>query len=342
MVWKKEKIQTDDGLRVVAQTPIIISASRSTDIPAFYSDWFVNRLKKGYLVWKNPFNQKPLYVSFANTRLIVFWSKNPKPIIQHLNLLNDKNINYYFQFTLNDYVAEFLEPNVPCVESRIETFLKLSEKIGKERIIWRFDPLILTESIGVSELLSKVEKIGNQLHNYTNKLVFSFADIEVYRKVKTNLSKSNINYSEFSLSAMKNFAEGLQKLNTKWNLDIGTCAENLDLSEYGIKHNKCVDDDLMKQVFYNDSILMEFLGYEYKKADLFDKSEKLIPLKNRNLKDKGQRKLCGCVLSKDIGEYNTCPHLCEYCYANTSKKNVLNNYNQINSSNKSSETITGK
>ena len=342
MNWKKINIKTDDGISTEAQAPIIVSASRSTDIPAFYSDWFINRLKKGYLIWKNPFNQKPLYVAFNNTRLIVFWSKNPKPLIQHLSYLNDRNINYYFQFTLNDYVKELLEPNVPNVESRIETFVKLSEKIGKEKVIWRFDPLILTDKIGVSELLQKIDIIGNQLYQYTNKLVFSFADIGVYRKVKSNLNKGNIKYSEFDEYSMSQFAEGLTELNKKWNLEINTCAEKIDLDKYGINHNKCIDDDLMKHLFFNDKKLMEFLGYELKKADLFDTKEVLVPIKKRNLKDKGQRELCGCVYSKDIGEYNTCLHLCEYCYANTSKKIVLDNYNRIKANKQTSETITGR
>ena len=342
MSWKKINIKTEEGKEVEAQAPIIISASRSTDIPAFYSDWFMNRLKKGYLVWKNPFNQKPLYVTFNNTRLIVFWSKNPKPIIQHLDYLNDKKINYYFQFTLNDYVKEQLEPSVPSVESRIETFIKLSEKIGKEKVIWRFDPLILTDKIGVNELLNKIDRIGNQLFQHTEKLVFSFADIGIYRKVQSNLNKGNIKYSEFDGFSMNQFAEGLKELNQKWKLEIGTCAEKIDLEKYGIIHNRCIDDDLMKRLFYKDTKLMEFLGYELKKADLFDANEELVPIKKRNLKDKGQRELCGCILSKDIGEYNTCFHLCEYCYANTSKKVVLDNYNRIKDNSQTSETITGR
>lgn len=342
MNWKKLNIKTESGENVEAQAPIIISASRSTDIPAFYSDWFINRLEKGYLVWKNPFNQKPLYVTFNNTRLIVFWSKNPKPMIQHLDYLNDKKLNYYFQFTLNDYVKENLEPNVPSVESRIETFIKLSEKIGKEKVIWRFDPLILTDKIGVNELLNKVERIGNELYQYTDKLVFSFADIGVYKKVQANLNRGNIKYSEFNNVSMNEFANGLKELNQKWQLKIGTCAEKIDLAKYGIIHNKCIDDELMKRLFYEDIKLMDFLGYELKKADLFETKEELVLIKKKNLKDKGQRELCGCIFSKDIGEYNTCLHLCEYCYANTSKKVVIDNYNRIKKYGQTSETITGK
>ncbi|MEI8045805.1 MAG: DUF1848 domain-containing protein [Bacteroidota bacterium] len=341
MDWEKIKMTRQDGEVLEAQAPIILSASRSTDIPAFYSEWFINRLKEGYLVWKNPFNQKPLFVTFNNTRLVVFWSKNPKPIIQHLDYLNDKKFNYYFQFTLNDYVKEKLEPSVPSVESRIETFIKLSEKIGKEKVIWRFDPLILTDKIGVNEILNKIDTIGNQLFQYTEKLVFSFADIGIYRKVHSNLNRENIKYSEFDDISMNEFAKGLKELNQKWQIEIGTCAEKIDLEKYGIIHNRCIDDDLMKRLFYNDTKLMEFLGYELKKADLFDTREELIPIRKRNLKDKGQRELCGCIFSKDVGEYNTCLHLCEYCYANTSKKVVIDNYNRIKDNSQTSETITG-
>jgi hypothetical protein len=301
----------------------------------------MDRLKKGYLVWKNPFNQKQLYVAFDKTRLIVFWSKNPKPIIQHLDYLNDKYFNYYFQFTLNDYVKEQLEPNVPSVESRIETFIRLSEKIGKEKVIWRYDPLILTDKIGVTELLYKIDRIGNQLFQHTTKLVFSFADIGLYRKVQSNLANRNIKCSEFDNSSMNQFAEGLKELNQKWNLEIGTCAERIDLNKHGITHNKCIDDDLIKRLFYKDAKLMNFLGYELKNAELFYNKEELVPITKRNLKDKGQREFCGCIFSKDIGEYNTCLHLCEYCYANASKKIVLENCNRIKNNGQTSETIAG-
>ncbi|GAI74479.1 unnamed protein product, partial [marine sediment metagenome] len=176
----------------------IISASRSTDIPAFYMDWFINRFKIGYIKWINPFNHTSQYVSFKETRLIVFWSKNPKSLIKHINYLNETVNNYYIQFTLNDYDKENLEPNVPSINDRIETFIKLSEMIGKEKVIWRFDPLILTNKIGIDELLKKVEKLGNQLKNYTNKLVISFADIKSYKKVQNNLRKEKIKYQEFN------------------------------------------------------------------------------------------------------------------------------------------------
>ena len=116
----KIKIITESGDQVEAQAPIIISASRSTDIPAFYAEWFVNRLKVGYCVWYNPFNQQPIYVSFKNCKVVVFWTKNPKPLIPLLKILDEKGIHYYFQFTLNDYEKEGFEPNMPTLEKRRE------------------------------------------------------------------------------------------------------------------------------------------------------------------------------------------------------------------------------
>ena len=140
-------IKTDMGQFVEAIEPIIVSASRSTDIPAFYAKWFINRLCKGYCVWYNPFNQKPMYVSFAKTKVVVFWTKNPAPIIPYLPELDRRGIHYYFQMTLNDYENENLEPNVPTLEKRIDTFKRLSDLIGKEQVIWRFDPLIVTKDL---------------------------------------------------------------------------------------------------------------------------------------------------------------------------------------------------
>jgi len=326
MNWDKIKILKKDGEVVEAQAPIIISASRSTDIPAFYSDWFIQRIKEGYVKWKNPFNGVPLYVSFSKTRLVVFWSKDPKPMLKHLDFLNEKIRNYYFQFTLNDYDIDKLEPNVPHVQSRIETFLELSERIGKEKVIWRFDPLILTDKIGVDELLKKSENIGNQLKKHTKKMVFSFADIRTYKKVQNNLRKNAINYHEFNERLMTEFAVGIEQLNKTWRFEIGTCAEQMPLERYGIFHNKCVDDDLMIKLFQHDKILMDFLGVTIAPPDIFNSNGGIE--KSKNNKDKGQREFCGCVFSKDIGEYNTCPHLCEYCYANASKEIALENWKQ--------------
>lgn len=305
-----------DGVNKI-MSPVIVSASRSTDIPAFYADWFLERLKAGYSVWVNPFNQERYRVSFADTRMIVFWSKNPRPMLERLDKMEALGFQqYYFQFTLNDYVQEGLEPNVSPVVERIDTFKRLAERIGKERVIWRFDPLLLSDSLTVGVLLEKISTIGHELQGATEKLVFSFADIQAYRKVSKNLSGTNCR--EFSSEEKIEFAKGLRDVNLSLGLEMATCAEDIDLSEYGIKHNKCVDDDLMVRLFHDDAKLMDFIGAEYDMIDGWTIK--------KSKKDKGQRKACGCIVSKDIGAYNTCPHLCRYCYANTSDEVVMRNW----------------
>ena len=336
MQWKKQKIILQDGTQVDAQAPVIISASRATDIPTFYSDWFINRWEAGYLKWTNPFNGKPLYVSFANTRLVVFWTKNPRPMFKYLDYLDENIPNYYFQYSLNDYDKEGYEAKVPSVENRIKTFKELSNRLGKRRVVWRYDPLILTDTIDVDELLRRVKNIGDQLKDYTEKFVFSFADIATYKKVQNNLNKEQVPYVEFTPETMEAFAQGISEINKEWGLQLGTCSEKIDLDKYGIVHNKCIDDDLMIELFSHDKELMEFLGVEIEEPSLFETTRKIT--KKRNLKDKGQREDCGCVMSKDIGQYNTCPHECNYCYANTSKELAKKNY-QRHLSDKSGEGI---
>ena len=348
MVWSKNTIITEDGREVEAQEPVIVSASRSTDIPAFYSDWFFHRLKVGYSVWTNPFNGSKSYVSYAKTKFIVFWSKNPRPLLGRLNELKDKGIKCYIQFTLNDYVQEGLEKNVPSVESRIDTFKRLVDVLGKGSVIWRFDPLILADKMTVDDLIAKIRYIGNQLLGFTDKLVFSFVDISMYRKVGSNLKKSGVNYREWTTELMNEFAYKLSVVNREWGYELSTCGEKIDLDQYGIRHNKCIDDDLIIRIASEDYELMRYLGVSVDECGLFgdipigaiDLGNGKYAVKKIALKDKGQRTFCGCMESKDIGEYNTCIHQCEYCYANASKELADRNY-QRHKLSPLSETITG-
>ena len=349
MAWAKNRIQLDSGEHVEAQSPIIVSASRSTDIPAFYADWFFNRLEKGYSAWTNPFNGVKSYVSYADTRFIVFWSKNPKPLIPYLPLLENRGIHCYIQFTLNDYMSEGLEKSVPPVDARIQTFKDLVDKLGVGSVIWRFDPLILTDTITVDVLLKKIKYIGDKLLGYTKKLVFSFVDISLYKKVEINLKKAGIPYREWTLELMNDFAARLADLNKSWGYELATCGEKIDIDQYGIKHNKCVDDDLMIQIASDDDVLMNHLGVVVEEPGLFGEvptdamelGDGRYAVKKKNNKDKGQRALCGCIASKDIGEYNTCAHQCEYCYANASKDIAIANL-QRHRSYPYTDTITGK
>lgn len=324
--WNKKNIINDKGETVEAILPFVISASRSTDIPAFYSRWFMNRLEKGYVTWVNPFNRKEQYVSFEETKIIVFWTKNPQPIIPHLKELDKRGIRYYFQYTLNDYEKENLESNVPKLDIRIKTFIDLSSLIGKEKIIWRFDPLILSTAITIDNLISKIENIGNKINQYTEKLVFSFADIESYKKVQSNLSKTKESYREFTQSEIDEFSEKIVSLNKYWKLSLSTCAEKVDLEKFNIEHNRCIDDELIHKIGKDDPKILDWLGLSNPMLSLFDDDYS----NNIKLKDKGQRKACGCIISKDIGMYNTCNHLCTYCYANHSESLVKQNLNKHN------------
>ena len=300
-------IRNDNGTEVMAQSPLIISASRATDIPAFYADWFFRRLDKGYLRWRNPFSGQESYVSFKNSRFIVFWSKNPAPLLPYLYTLKKRGIGCYIQYTLNDYEYEGLEPNVPTLTQRIDTFRRLVDALGLGTVVWRFDPLILTDRINIATLLQKIASIADTLVGHTEKLVFSFADIESYKKVSRNLRQSGIDYREWDKASMREFASRLSMLNRdNWNFRLATCAERIDLSEYGIEHNRCIDPELISRLAPNDAVLQNFL---YNARG-----------------DSGQRKACGCILSKDIGAYNTCPHGCLYCYANTSSTSAFANY----------------
>ena len=353
--WTKQKLPRENGELVDMQVPVLVSASRSTDIPAFYADWFFYRLDKaGYSAWTNPFNGVKSYVSYKDTRFIVFWSKNPKPLLRYLPVLKQRGIGCYIQYSLNDYEEEGLEKNVPPLKQRIETFKQLTNALGKGHVIWRFDPLVLTDNINIDKLLDKVENIGNQLLGYTEKLVFSFADILSYRKVQANLQKANINYIDWQENQMREFARRLSVLNQKWGYELATCGEKIDLTEFGVKKNHCVDDELIIKLAYDDKKLMDYLKvkfYPMPQKSLFGDSESLpdsaIILPNGmyalhgDNKDKGQRAFCGCIKSKDIGEYNTCVHGCEYCYANASKQAAVMNY-KCHKENPWSETITGK
>lgn len=346
---EKLQITLSTGEKVEAKAPVIISASRSTDIPAFYAGWFIERLRAGYVVWHNPFNRQKMYISFKNCKVVVFWTKNPEPLIPCLKELDRRGIHYYFQFSLNDYEKEGFEPNLPGLEKRIETFKQLSGRTGREKVIWRFDPLIVTPQLTPEKLLERILHTGNRIKGFTDKLVFSFIDIQAYRKVQSNLvketsqfSKENVENSEFTLEQMNEIADGLAKCRDAWAkngwlISLGACAEKIDLEQYGIEHNCCIDGELMKKIFCKDMDLQYYLSY----GKLPDKNSLFvdeISTKQINLKDKGQRKNCGCIISKDIGMYNTCPHNCIYCYANTSKETVLKNW-ELHKQNENNETI---
>lgn len=315
--------------------PIIISASRATDIAGFFGDWFVDKWQKGECKWKNPFNGKFYTISLKKARAVVFWSKYPQNFFKHLDFIKENIPIFYFQYTLNDYDKN-IEQNLPNLNKRVECFKNLSEQIGKDRIIWRFDPLILSDEISLQNLLEKIEFIGDELKNHTEKFVFSFLDI--YGKTGRNMHKAGIKYIEWNAESMNEFAQKLSNLKSKkgWNFTLSTCAEKIDLKNYGITHNKCIDDDLIFKLLkqkiekqgdnetIEDRELLAYLGRDKG----IDGEFRIISTKN--MKDKGQRAECGCIASKDIGAYNTCPFGCVYCYANDNLETPKANFKNHN------------
>ena len=274
---------------------MILSVSRRTDIPAFYSDWFMNRIREGYVMVRNPMSYHA--VSKVDIRpdvvdCIVFWTKDPQPLIKHLEILS-QSYKFYFQYTLNAYGKE-VEPGLPALNDRIETFIRLSELIGKDKVIWRYDPIIITEKYTEEWHLKAFAYLSERLSEYTESCVFSYLD--TYDKIAANMK--SINARALDLDSMKSIAISLKEIATPKGIKLKTCSEDVDLSEVGIKPSCCIDPHLISN----------FIGCNI-----------------RAKKDPNQRTSCGCIESVDIGQYNTCLHGCKYCYANYSATSVATN-----------------
>jgi len=292
---------------------MIISVSRRTDIPAFFSEWFMQRIKEGYVTYVNPYNQNKIHkisLKKEDVDVIVFWTKNPKPMIKYLKDLDSMGYKYYFQFTLNNY-SKIIEPNLPSYLERIETFKNLSNMIGKERVILRYDPIILSDITDFNYHINNFSKLIRDLSNYTQRVVISFLDD--YRGSISRFKKTGINLVNYSFDDknFRDFVKIIADIAKQNNLEIYSCAEVVDLEKEGILNGKCIDDKYIKKVFN-------------------------IDVSNR--KDAGQRKECGCVMSRDIGEFDTCLHKCVYCYANRADSIIDK---KVKNHNKNSPSLIG-
>lgn len=265
---------------------MILSASRRTDIPTYYSQWFVNRIKEKYALVRNPMNRhqvRRLDLSPDIVDCIVFWTKNPEPMLEKLDALRD--YSYYFQFTLTAY-GQDVEKNLPSKDAQlIDTFKKLSNKIGREKVIWRYDPIFISNKYSIEYHADYFENLASQLKDYTEKCTISF--IDNYAKIKKNIVPLNMH--TMSSEQQKAIAKNLSTIAHTHGLKMDTCAENIDLSDLGISHAKCIDAELIERII-------------------------ACPLQAK--KDTNQRLNCGCIASIDIGTYNTCQNGCKYCYAN--------------------------
>ena len=273
---------------------MILSVSRRTDIPAFYSDWFYNRIREGQVCVRNPMNRhqvSKIRLSPDVIDCIVFWSKNPAPMLPRLDELAD--YMYYFQFTVTPYDRE-LEKGLLQKEIIIDTFRRLSDRIGPKRVIWRYDPILFSQSMDVQYHLLGFESIAKRLASCTQTCVISFVDL--YQKTRRNLRETTVR--EPSADEITRLAAGLAAIASSYGIRIQSCAERIDLEPMDIRHGRCIDRILI---------------------------EGLLGCRLEVAKDRNQRPECGCVQSVDIGAYDTCSHGCLYCYANTDTKTVCRN-----------------
>lgn len=274
---------------------MILSVSRRTDIPAFYAEWFMERLRQKYVLVRNPFNIHSISripLTPENVDAIVFWTKNSKPIHRYLDEIDELGYKYYFQYTITPYKKD-LEEEVQDKKEIVETFKNLSEKIGSEKVILRYDPVILSDNYTIDFHKKAFARLCDLLAPYTKKIVFSFLDD--YKKISKNIKQLNI--KEISAEEMCIMAEYFADTAKKYNLKIESCAEQIDLERFGINHGKCIDDELIEKI----------TGYKL------------------SVGRDNQRNACGCIKCIDIGEYNTCMHKCLYCYANINKDAAFKN-----------------
>ncbi len=274
---------------------MILSVSRRTDIPACYADWFFRRLQEGYVYVANPFNPRHISRIMLNPSVvdaIVFWTKNPIPMLSYLDQLSDYPA--LFQFTLTPYTQD-LETRLPDKETHlIPAFRYLANLFGPEHLIWRYDPIIFTETYTPERHLSVFSHYAAALTGCTSRVIISFIDF--YQKTQRNMQGTRL--LQISQDQYLSFAASLRACAQAHGMYIQTCAEEMDLLPAGIPHGACIDPEHLEQILHTSLHLPQ---------------------------DKGQRKACLCAESIDIGAYNTCINGCRYCYANTSASAILKN-----------------
>jgi len=281
----------------------IISVSRRTDIPAFYSLWFENRLKAGFTEYLNPFSQKKFKVSLLpiDVSAFVFWSKNFKSFLPLLKKMKS-NYRFYCHFTLNDYPTA-LEKAMPPLAERINTFKTLAEISSPSQVIWRYDPIVLTAKTNKDHHLEKFRTIAKALEGYTLSCYISF--VHLYKKTLNNLENDGIKLLEDDLNLKLALTKSLIEAGKQYKINLYACCNDYLLLS-GINKGHCIDTEILK-LSYSD----------------FTYSAKPAPT----------RKECGCVKSIDIGKYNSCIHDCSYCYANLNKNLATKTYQEHKTNN---------
>ncbi len=277
---------------------MIISASRRTDIPAFYAEWFINRVRAGFCAVPNPFNRNQVSrveLGPDDVDVFVFWTRNPRPLFRYLDELDQRGYRYYFQYTILNN-PRTLDPKSPSVDASIKTLRELAERVGPQRVIWRYDPIVLSEATSPEFHVAAHARIAEALNGATQRNVISIVDI--YKKAQKRLlelRQQGVVVEETKHNAISDevgaMLEHLVATARRCGMEIFSCAEDLGPRPIGIQPGKCIDDEYIARTFN---------------------------LKVKTKKDPSQREACGCVVSKDIGMYDTCLFGCKYCYATSS------------------------
>lgn len=270
---------------------MIISASRRTDIPAFYSDWFFRRLDEGRVLVRNPMNHRQVSsVELTPDAIdcIVFWTKDPTAMLDKLGLLSD--YHFYFQITLNAYGSS-IERYLPEPGRIIGSFVKLSDRIGSRKTLWRYDPIIITDGMDMDFHCRHFGYLAERLEGSTERCTISFYD----KYLKTEHNMKGLDQKEADGLLMTEMAKRLNEIAVKHDIRMYSCCEFIDPGETGVQRGSCIDGGLI--------------------SEITGKPPKFV-------KDKNQRSGCGCVESVDIGAYNTCGFGCRYCYASFSDASV--------------------
>jgi hypothetical protein len=275
----------------------IISVSRRTDIPAFYGDWFMERVKEGFAGYVNPFSGKKHMVSLKPDEVIcfVFWSKNFSPFMDKLPVLEKKGYKFYFNYTVNGYPKAF-EPDVPELRKLVGNLQMLSDRYSPEHINWRYDPIVISDVTDYDFHLEQFSRLASELNGYVKRCYFSFVNRygKVIRNFESLQREQGLQITEPDTDKKVQFAVKLAEIAARHGITIYTCCGDYLLGG-PIKKSRCIDGDIINRLFFNDS---------------------------RRFKQKPTRKECGCTESYDIGAYDTCPHGCVYCYANAEKTNA--------------------
>lgn len=276
---------------------MILHTGMRTDIPAFYPEWFANRIKEGYVLVRNPYN--PLQVTRYQITpevvdVIAFCTKNPAPFLPYMDLLN--GYGQYWHVTITPYGRD-IEPKVPAKEVVMQDFIRLSKIVGVQSIAWRYDPIFLSDTYTLERHIHDFEEMAKTLAGYTEVCIISFIDL--YKKVIRNFPEVKAVEKEDRLVIGKEFV----RIGKKYGITIKTCAEGNELAPFGVDCSGCMTVPVY---------------------------EKAIGCSLNVPKIKGARSECGCLLNGDIGAYNTCGHLCRYCYANYDAKTVMDNMKSHN------------